>query len=161
MTSFVGREHESTEVKRLLSRTRILTLLGVGGIGKTRLALQLASELMDAYPDGVWFADLAPIADPALVPDALSHVWGVHEDAHHSLIRALCSFVQGRRLLLVLDNCEHLLDACRRLTDALIHAGPGIRILATSREPLQTGCRRAPRRAAGCSTRQAGRPGRR
>lgn len=137
VTSFVGREHESTEVKRLLSRTRILTLLGVGGIGKTRLALQLASELMDAYPDGVWFADLAPIADPALVPDALSHVWGVHEDAHHSLIRALCSFAQGRRLLLVLDNCEHLLDVCRRLTDALIHAGPGVRILATSREPLQ------------------------
>jgi len=137
VTSFVGREHELREVKRLLSGTRILTLLGVGGIGKTRLALQLASELMDAYPDGVWFADLAPIADPALVLDALSHVWGVQEDAHPSLIRALCAYVQSRRLLLVLDNCEHLLDACRHITDALIQAGPGVRVLATSREPLQ------------------------
>ena len=137
LTSFVGRERELVEIKRLLSRTRLLTLVGVGGIGKTRLALQAAAEVVDAYRDGVWFVDLAPLAGAALVPSAVAQVLAVRETARTPLVETLCGYVRGRQLLLVLDNCEHLLVGCATLADALLRAGAELSIIATSREPLR------------------------
>ena len=137
LTSFVGRERELVEIKRLFAGTRLLTLVGVGGIGKTRLALEVAVEMVDAYRDGVWFVDLAPLVDPTLVPSSVAQALGVSESAGTPLIDTLCSQVKSRQLLLLLDNCEHVLRrvcaACRR--DAA--AAAGVTILATSREPLQ------------------------
>ncbi len=137
LTSFIGRERELVEIKRLLPGKRLLTLVGVGGIGKTRLALQVAAEVVDAYRDGVWFVDLAPLADPALVPSAVAQVLGVREAADTSVTAALCSQVKGRQLLLMLDNCEHLLDASASIADALLGSVADATIIATSREPLR------------------------
>ena len=136
LTSFVGRERELVEIKRLLPATRLLTLVGIGGIGKTRLALQLAAEATDAYRDGVWFVELAPLIDPSLVPSAVAHVLEVSEAAGKPLLETLCSRVKARQLLLLLDNCEHLLDACARLADAMLRSAAELTIIATSREPL-------------------------
>ena len=113
-----------------------MTLQGAGGIGKTRLSLQVAAEVMDDYPDGVWLAELAALTDPRLVPQAVASVLGVKEEAGRPVIEALVKFVADRRLLVILDNCEHLLDACGQLSKALLEAGPELRILASSREPL-------------------------
>ncbi len=135
-TSFIGRERERAEVLRLLSGPRLLTLIGPGGIGKTRLALQVAADVMDAYPDGTWFVDLAPVTDAALVPQTAARVLGVQEQKDMPLVQALCAHVAPRRLLVVLDNCEHLVAACAALLGALLQAAPGARFLATSREPL-------------------------
>ena len=137
LTSFIGRERELVDIKRLLPGTRLLTLVGVGGIGKTRLALQAAAEVMAAYRDGVWLVDLAPLADPTLVPSAVAQVLGVHEAARKPVLETLCTRVKGRQLLLLLDNCEHLLEACARLADAMLHAAAEATIMATSREPLR------------------------
>jgi len=137
LTSFVGRERELVEVKRLLSRSRLLTLVGIGGIGKTRLALQAAAEVVDAYRDGVWFVDLAPLAGAALVPSAVAQVLAVRETAGTPLVETLCGYVRGRQLLLVLDNCEHLLAGCATLADALLRGAPELSIIATSRELLR------------------------
>ncbi len=137
LTSFIGRERELVEIKRLLPDKRLLTLVGVGGIGKTRLALQVAAEVVDAYRDGVWFVDLGPLVDPTLVPSALAQALGVRETAGKPLIETLCSQLKGRQLLLLLDNCEHLLDACATLADAILRGVAGPTIIATSREPLQ------------------------
>jgi predicted ATPase/DNA-binding winged helix-turn-helix (wHTH) protein/exonuclease VII small subunit len=136
LTSFVGRERELVEIKRLLPGKRLLTLVGVGGIGKTRLALQVAAEVMDAYRDGVWLVDLAPLVDPTLVPSALAQALGASESAGRPLIETLCNHLKGRQLLLLLDNCEHLLDACATLADAILRSAAGTTIIATSREPL-------------------------
>jgi len=135
-TSFIGRETELAEAKRLLDGTRLLTLLGMGGLGKTRLSLQIAADVLDRYPDGVWFVDLAPIRDPSLVPNATGHVLGIREDAGKPVTQSLCEHLREHTLLIVLDNCEHLVDACATLADTLLKAIPGIRILATSREAL-------------------------
>ncbi|MGZ8255487.1 MAG: ATP-binding protein, partial [Burkholderiaceae bacterium] len=137
VTSFVGREHELAELKRLLGTTRLLTLLGVGGIGKTRIALHAAAEVMDDYPDGVWFVDLAPQSDAHLVPQTVASVLGVKEEPGHTVGEALVRYVGDKRLLLVLDNCEHLLHACADLARLLLRAGGDLRILAASREPLR------------------------
>jgi predicted ATPase len=136
VTSFVGREAETLEVQGLLTRTRLLTLTGTGGCGKTRLALQVAGDQVDAYPDGVWFVDLAPLADAALVPGAVAAALSVREEPGRPIHETLLDRVRSRRLLLVLDNCEHLVEACARLVDGLVRAGPDVRVLATSREPL-------------------------
>ncbi|HYR00724.1 MAG TPA: tetratricopeptide repeat protein [Casimicrobiaceae bacterium] len=135
-TSFIGREAELAEAKRLLEGTRLLTLLGMGGLGKTRLSLQIAADVLDGYPDGVWFVDLAPIRDPSLVPNATGHVLGIREEAGKPVTQSLCEHLREHKLLIVLDNCEHLVDACARLADALLRGIPGVRILATSREAL-------------------------
>ncbi len=135
-TSFVGRERERAEALRLLSGPRLLTLTGPGGIGKTRLSLQVAADVMDAYPDGTWFVDLSLVTDAALVPQTVARVLGVQELRNVPLLETLCAHLAPRRLLLVLDNCEHLVDACAALLGALLHAAPGARFLATSREPL-------------------------
>lgn len=135
-TTFIGREGEITAIKKLLAKTRLLTLHGAGGIGKTRLSLQAAAAVMDAFGDGVWFVELAALADPRVVPLAVAAVLGVKEEAGHPLTEALRSFVKDRKLLLILDNCEHLLSACAELATQLLRAGPELRVLTASREPL-------------------------
>jgi predicted ATPase/class 3 adenylate cyclase len=135
-TSFIGRETELAEAKQLLDGTRLLTLLGMGGLGKTRLSLQIAADVLDRYPDGVWFVDLAPIRDPSLVPNATGHVLGIREDSGKAVTQSLCEYLREHQLLIVLDNCEHLVHACAGLADALLKGIPGLRIIATSREAL-------------------------
>ena len=137
LTTFVGRERELVEVHGLLFRTRLLTVTGMGGLGKTRLALQLAAEELDAYPDGVWLVELAPLHDPRRVAQAAASAMGVLEQPGHPVIEALERHVSDRHLLVILDNCEHLLGACASLARDLLSAGAGVRVLATSREPLR------------------------
>ncbi len=139
LTSFVGRERELVELKRLLAKNRLLTLVGAGGIGKTRLALQLAAEVKDAYRDAVWFIDFAPLDDPELVPNVAAQTLGVQQSAGKPLVEALCRHVFGQRLLLIFDNCEHVLDASARLAEAMLRGAPEPTIIATSREPLRIG----------------------
>jgi predicted ATPase/class 3 adenylate cyclase len=136
LTSFVGREREIAEITRALATARLMTLTGTGGAGKTRLALQVAAGLVEAYPDGVWFVDLAPLADPALVPNTTAAVMGVHDSSERPATEALVGALRARRVLLVLDNCEHLLAACAQFADALVRGCPHLRVLATSRAPL-------------------------
>jgi predicted ATPase/DNA-binding SARP family transcriptional activator len=138
LTALIGRDEAVREVLSRLSDARLVTLTGVGGIGKTRLALQVASELADDdVGDGAAFVDLAPIADARMVPDAVWTALGVPPgDAHQETIKALREYLTPRRLLLVLDNCEHLLSACAALADGLLCRCRGLRILATSRQPL-------------------------
>jgi predicted ATPase/class 3 adenylate cyclase len=136
LTSFVGREREMAEVAHLLGQTRLLTLTGVGGTGKTRLALQVAADQLAEYPQGVWLVELAPLADQALVPQTVAAVLGVREDGRRPLLATLTDVLRPKHLLIVLDNCEHLIDACAQLTDALLRACPKVQVLATSREAL-------------------------
>src|SRR5262245_31766059 len=136
LTSFVGRERELAEVAGLLGAHRLVTLTGVGGTGKTRLALQAAADALPAYPDGVWLVELAALRDPGLVPQAVADPVGVREEPGRPLLATLTDALRPKRLLLVLDNCEHLLDACARLADALLRACPHVRLLATGREAL-------------------------
>ena len=136
LTSFIGRERELVEIKRLLPGKRLLTVVGIGGIGKTRLALQVAAEVIDAYRDGVWLIELGSISDPALVPTSVAQVLGVQERTGVPLTDTLCTYLKARQLLLMLDNCEHVLDACARLTDAILRGAAAPTIIATSREPL-------------------------
>jgi predicted ATPase/class 3 adenylate cyclase len=145
LTRFIGRERELTEAKRLLASTHLLTLTGAGGCGKTRLALQVAAELLDApdpgadmpCPDGAWLVELAALSDPTLVPQTVASVFGVREEPHRSLTATLADALRPRTLLLVLDNCEHLLPACAGLAETLLQHCPRLRILATSREGLR------------------------
>ena len=136
MTSFVGRERELADAKRLLEGTRLLTLLGMGGLGKTRLSLQIAADVLEKHPDGVWFVDLAPIRDPGLVPNAAAQALSVREEPGTPITQTLCAHLREHKAFLILDNCEHLVGACASLADALLQAAPGVRILATSREAL-------------------------
>ena len=137
LTSFIGREREVEEAKELLKSARLLTLLGMGGLGKTRLSLQIAADVMDAYPDGVWFVDLAPIRDDSLVASETAQVLGVQEEPGRSLAQTLGAHLKSRKLLLILDNCEHLVGASAALANALLRAAPDVRIIATSREALR------------------------
>jgi predicted ATPase/DNA-binding SARP family transcriptional activator len=136
LTSFIGREREIGEVTRLLGRVRLVTLVGPGGCGKTRLAIEAAKRLVDAYRDGVWLADLAPLDDAELVPQAVAAVLCVQEQAGVPLTQTLANAVEDKNLLLLLDNCEHLAEACAALADALLRAGPRLHVLATSRHTL-------------------------
>ena len=137
LTSFVGRERELVEFKRLLSRTRLVTITGVAGIGKTRLALEAASEVLDAYQDGVWIAELASIRDPLLVAGAAAYALGVPERSGKSPTELLAAHLKSRQLLLLLDNCEHLIEACAQLVETLLGEARNLSILTTSREPLR------------------------
>ena len=137
VTLFVGRERELAELHQLLPRTRLLTLLGTGGIGKTRLALQVASELTGQFRDGVWFVDFSALDDPGLVAHALAHAWGLTEVPGTPLMETICQHARTQQTLLILDNCEHVLAECVRLVDRLLHAGPELRIIVTSREALR------------------------
>ena len=136
LTSFIGRERELAEIKRLLPGKRLLTLVGAGGVGKTRLALQFVGEVADAYRDGVWLVELAPVADPVLVPQTVAAVLGLKEQPGKSLTQTLTEYLASRHLLLLVDNVEHLLVACAQLADALLRQCPHIVLLATSREAL-------------------------
>jgi predicted ATPase/DNA-binding CsgD family transcriptional regulator len=136
LSSFVGREKELAEVKRLLENTRLLTLTGSGGCGKTRLALAAASELVEDFDNGVWMVDLASLSDPTLVPQAVASALSVREQPGRSSTETLIDYLAPKKVLLVLDNCEHLIEACAALAEALLHSCPGLRVLATSREAL-------------------------
>ncbi|RSM42697.1 LuxR family transcriptional regulator [Amycolatopsis balhimycina DSM 5908] len=135
-TSFVGRKREVGEVKHLLAEARLVTLTGVGGVGKTRLAVQTAAGLSRAFPDGVWLAELAGLEDPALVAHTVLEALGVPDETGRPAAVRLAGHVRDRRLLVILDNCEHLLDGCATLAHDLLRAAPGLRLLATSRERL-------------------------
>ncbi len=136
-TSFIGRDRELAEVRALLPRTRLLTLLGMGGLGKTRLSLQVAAEVMPDYPDGVWFFDLAPIRDPALVVSEAAQVLGVREEPGRTLLQSVCAHLKTLRVLIIVDNCEHLMRASADLVNAHLRAAPGVRAIASSREALR------------------------
>jgi non-specific serine/threonine protein kinase len=135
-TRLIGREQELQEVSLRLNDTRLLTLTGVGGCGKTRLALEVARTAVEHYADGVWFVELAPVADPTLVPHLVATAIGVRESAGQTVTSALTTALRSRHLLLVLDNCEHLLEACARLVVDLVRSCADLHVLATSREAL-------------------------
>ena len=137
LTSFIGRERELEEATQLLKGTRLLTLLGMGGLGKTRLSLQIAADMLDAYPDGIWFVDLAPIRDPTFVPNEVAQVLAVREEPGKPLTHTLCAHLKSRKTLLIFDNCEQVVSACASLANALLRAAPDIRIIASSREALR------------------------
>ena len=139
LSSFVGRKRETTEVKDLLASSRLLTLTGAGGSGKTRLAIQAATDLLDTLEDGVWWVELGSLMDEALVPEAIARALGVHESANRPLDETLVHFLRSKDLLLVLDNCEHLVDNAAKISESLLEACPQLKILATSREPLNVG----------------------
>jgi predicted ATPase/DNA-binding SARP family transcriptional activator len=136
LTSFVGRDRERGEIVRLLGRVRLLTLIGPGGCGKTRLAIETLAGI-EPVPDGIWFVELAGLTDGALVAQAAALAVGVPIPAHRSAEEALAAYLAQRATIVVLDNCEHVIDACARLAESLLRAGPGVRVVATSREPLR------------------------
>lgn len=136
ITSFVGREKEIRELKELVSSRHLVTLAGSGGSGKTRLSLETAGELLDRFRDGVWLVELAPLSDPVLVPQAIATTVGVQEQAGRPILDLLIDYLKPRQLLLILDNCEHLIQACADLADKLLHACPNLKILVSSREAL-------------------------
>ena len=137
LTSFVGRRRELREIKRLLSQTRLLTLTGSGGAGKTRLALRAAAETARGFSDGVWLVSLASIADPQLVVQAVFSALGLQDVSSGLSLSTLSGYLADKHLLLVLDNCEHLLDSCALLAVTLLKSCPGLRVLATSRQGLR------------------------
>ncbi len=137
LTSFVGRAKELSEVKRMLSATRLLTLTGTGGAGKTRLALQLAKEVLPQFNDGVWLVELTSLSEPGLVAQTVASILSVRERRGQPIQATLVNRLQNKHLLLVLDNCEHLIAACASLAADLLQACPNLRILATSRESLK------------------------
>jgi non-specific serine/threonine protein kinase len=136
LSSFIGREHEMTEVMRLLSSARLVTLTGAGGCGKTRLAIRVGAELLDRFADGVWFVNLAPLSNPELVPKTVSAPFGLGDVPGRTTTEILTSYLRERHMLLLLDNCEHLLVACAQLAESLLQMCPQLAILGTSREAL-------------------------
>ena len=136
LTSFVGRDAQMAQVRELLTQSRLLTLTGAGGAGKTRLAIQLAAQLSGEFSDGVWYVDLAPITDPEVVPITVARALGLPDQPGRSTMDTLTRFVADHQMLIVLDNCEHLLDASAALVNALLAAAAGLTLLTTSREPI-------------------------
>ena len=136
ITSFIGRESEVAEVDAALRAHRLVTLTGVGGVGKTRLATEVAARLADEYPDGVWLFELAAVTDPAAVPDAVAAVLGITQQPGKSVSESVAAALEGRVRLLVFDNCEHVLDAAADLVDAILAQSATVTIFATSREGL-------------------------
>jgi predicted ATPase/DNA-binding SARP family transcriptional activator len=136
LTTLIGREIETRKVMAALDKTRLVTLTGIGGVGKTRLAIEVARESADRYADGVWFVELAALSDPGMVPQTIASALGVQEQTNPSILKKLVDFLQSKNLLLVMDNCEHLLPVCAQLTEDLLEACHEITILATSREKL-------------------------
>ena len=132
VASFVGRERELAAIHDTLVRTRLLTLTGVGGCGKTHLALRAAADLVPRFADGVWLVRLAPLMDAALVPRAVATALGVSGRSNQPILESLAGALASRRLLLVLDNCEHLIGACAQLAEVLLRGCSQLRILATS-----------------------------
>jgi predicted ATPase/class 3 adenylate cyclase len=139
VTSFIGREKELAKLRLLLAGTRLVTLTGSGGCGKTRLCLQVAADSLERFPDGAWLVELAPLSDPALVPQTVATVLGLKEEPDKPISETLTDYLKDERLLLLLDNCEHILDGCARLADSLLRQCPQVTILASSREALGIG----------------------
>ena len=136
LTSFVGRSKEIGQIKNRLQQYRLVTLTGSGGVGKSRLSIQVASEVLTDYPDGAWLVELAPVTDPSLVTQTVCAALDVTPSGNIPALTALTDYLQPKKTLLVVDNCEHLIDACVQLTDGLLHACPDLRIIASSREAL-------------------------
>ena len=136
LTSFIGREQEIAQLKALVTANRLVTLTGTGGAGKTRLALQAASQLLDAFPDGVWLVELAALSDPGLVTQAVVRALGQQEQPGRPLIETLVDYLAMKRLLLILDNTEHVLGACGELADRALRRSAQVSVLVTSRERL-------------------------
>jgi len=135
LTSFVGREKEVSEIRHLLTTSRLLALVGPGGAGKTRLAIHTAAEVLEAFKDGVWLVEFGPLSDPAMVPQVTASVMGIREPARGAM-EALLDAVQARTALIIFDNCEHVLEGCAELARSLLLSAPRLQIMATSREPL-------------------------
>jgi len=135
-TDFVGRQDELTGIAAMLAESRLVTIVGPGGVGKTRVALVAAAQAAASYPDGPWIVELSNLRDPALLPNTVASVLGLPEQDPRSALDAVLNYLRDRRLLLILDTCEHLLDACAALADAVMRDAPGVTVLATSRQPL-------------------------
>lgn len=140
VTSFVGRRHEVAEVKRMLSASRMVTLTGVGGVGKTRLALRAAADVSRAFPDGVWLVELAALENARLLAQTVTEALQIRDHSSKPPMEVLTNHLRDRRALVLLDNCEHLLDDCAEVSEALLRSASGLRILATSRQPLGIAC---------------------
>ena len=136
LTSFIGRENEIAEIKQDLKEHRLVTLTGSGGTGKTRLSLQVAADVLDSFPNGVWFIELAPLADPDLIPQTILSEIGIVEQQGKDPLDVLKEYLQDKQTLIVLDNCEHLVSASAQVVNALLRAAPKIKVLASSREAL-------------------------
>ena len=136
LTSFIGREREASELKQLLASTRLLTLIGPGGTGKTRLALKIAEGLLPSFTDGIWLLELAPLADANLILQTLAGIFGLRELPNMPLKDIVTDYLRAKEILLILDNCEHLIEACAQLSENLLRNCPRIKILASSREAL-------------------------
>lgn len=136
LTSFVGREQVLAEIKPMIEESRLVMLVGAGGVGKTRCAIQLATELLEGYDDGVWLADLAPISDPSLVTSTIARALNVQESPNRPLLDTLLAYLRRKQLLLIVDNCEHVIDEARHVAAAVLRECPAVHIVATSREPL-------------------------
>src|SRR6266536_522611 len=136
LTSFIGREQEIAQLVELVTANRLVTLTGAGGAGKTRLAIEVSSRLVDAFPDGVWLVELAALADPRLVPQAVAQALGVKEQPPRPVIETLSDYFASKKLLLALDNAEHLLEGCVQFADLILRRSPDVAVLVTSRERL-------------------------
>jgi len=133
LNSFIGREKEIADLVGMIKDHRLVTLTGIGGTGKTRLSLQVSADLIDEYSDGVWLVQLAPLTDAALVPQEVASTWQIENQSGQSLSKTLSDYVRNKKMLLIMDNCEHVLEACASLSSDLLHVAPNIKILATSR----------------------------
>src|SRR5579864_2857905 len=136
ITSFVGRELELLTVSETLNKHRLVTLVGAGGVGKTRLALQVGADLLDRYEDGVWLVELAPLSEGELIPSAVASIFHVSEAANRTLTEAIVHGLKARRALIIFDNCEHVVEPAARLIDAILRSCPHVRIIATTRQGL-------------------------
>ena len=136
LTSFIGRDKEMAEIKVLLDSARLVTLMGSGGTGKTRLSIEVGTQELASFPNGVWLLELAPLTDPTQIIPALAQVFGLQENPYATLETMLMDYLRDKKLLLILDNCEHLIEACAHLADDLLHHCAGLKILASSREAL-------------------------
>ncbi|MBV8067443.1 MAG: adenylate/guanylate cyclase domain-containing protein, partial [Candidatus Eremiobacteraeota bacterium] len=137
VTPLICRDEVLAEIEPLVLECPLVTLVGTGGVGKTRLALQAGADLLDGSADGVWFLELAPLSDPALVVNIIASTFGLREQANRSMLDVVVQYLRSRRLLLILDNCEHLIEETARIAEAILRAAPHVRMLATSREPLR------------------------
>jgi class 3 adenylate cyclase len=130
LTSFIGRKKEIDEVRKLVAAHRIITLTGSGGAGKTRLSLHVGAECLKQFSDGVWFVELAPVTDPTLISQTLLSIFNLREDSHRTALEVLIDYLRAKTLLLMLDNCEHLIEACAQISESLLRACPKLKILA-------------------------------
>ena len=136
LTTFIGRENEIAELKQELESHRLVTLTGSGGTGKTRLSLQVAADLLENFDHGVWFVELAPLADPELIPRTILSTIGIIEQPGKLPIELLKEYLHEKKVLILLDNCEHLIEASAKVTNTLLNAAPALKVLASSREAL-------------------------